>query len=96
LIAAFWLFDKLVRLEYELHPESWKDDGKLTGFFWLPPDADKSLTRFSCSLSWLFGTPEWMSNEPKALRMIIWYRILIVAWFLGLGGAFYLDTVLHH
>jgi hypothetical protein len=39
LFIAFWLLDKLVRLEYERYLTDWHEDGKPHGFFWVPPEA---------------------------------------------------------
>jgi hypothetical protein len=32
-LTAFWMFDKLVRLEYASYRENWEQDGQPNGFF---------------------------------------------------------------
>jgi hypothetical protein len=38
--AALWSVDRLVRLEYASHRESWEEDGKPHGLFFCPPETD--------------------------------------------------------
>jgi hypothetical protein len=96
LIAAFVVFDKLVRLEYFSHRSNWLKDGKPHGFFWVPPEslmAGGWLVRFGSSVAsqrklivWLFSTPDWMRRDERALRLVFWLRILVISWNVGIGG----------
>jgi hypothetical protein len=101
LLLAFRLFDRLVKIEYERHRSNWEEDGKPLGFFWTPAEGrnitmilGSSWARNVCCLAWLGGTPDWMRNEPKALKMVVWYRVLIALWMMGFAGAFVLNAIL--
>jgi len=94
LIGAFVAFDKLVRLEYSSYRRAWEADGKPHGFFWVPTES-KSMAGFMVSFgssmafqrrafSWLFVTPEWMKTDKRALRLVFWLRVLVLAWNLGI------------
>ena len=39
MIAAFVVFDRLMRLEYSCHRKMWEADGKPHGFFWVPAES---------------------------------------------------------
>jgi hypothetical protein len=95
-IAAFMVFDKLVRLEYLFYRKNWLADGKPHGFFWVPNEAKSaggSMASFGssfafqrCAFKWLFWTPEWMRRDDRALRLVFWLRVLTLIWNLGIGG----------
>ena len=97
LIAAFVVFDQLVRLEYSAYRHSWEADGKPHGFFWVPVEAKNvdgwlmnlgsGYARRRCSFRWLFSTPEWMRRDEKALRLVFWLRVLVLTWNVGMTGA---------
>lgn len=36
LLYGFWVFDQIVKLEYEAHRKQWEQDGRPHGFFWIP------------------------------------------------------------
>jgi hypothetical protein len=85
-IAAFIVFDQLVRLEYSSYRKNWEADGQPHGFFWVPAEAKSaggwlvgfgsSFAMQRCTFGWLFSTPEWMRRDEKALRLVFWLRIL--------------------
>lgn len=97
LIAAFIVFDKLIWLEYFEHKRNWEEDGKPHGFFWVPPEsrfAGGLLVRFGSSaaqqrkaVGWLFSTPRWMRPDPRARRLVLWFRVLALSWIVGLVSA---------
>ena len=96
-IAAFIVFDKLVRLQYSSYRRNWESDGKPRGIFWVPAEAKPGsgwLSDFGstfalnrCMFGWLFFTPEWMRRDERALRLVFWLRVLVVTWNLGIVGA---------
>jgi hypothetical protein len=81
LVAAFWLASRLIRIEYQFHRESWDEDGKPADYFWFV--SGSYVARFAVSTSWIFATPDWMKREPRALKIVIWYRALISLWIVG-------------
>jgi hypothetical protein len=94
LIAAFVVFDRLVRLEYSSYRQHWEADGKPHGFFWVPAEAKLAggwlvslaswRARNRLSFGWLFSTPGWMRRDEKALRLIFWLRVLVLTWNVGI------------
>ena len=95
-IAAFLLFDQLVRLEYKAHRGSWEADGQPHGFFWVPPESkllggwmmklSSGIASKRCSLVWLFSTPEWVRRDERAGYFLFWYRLVALAWNVGILG----------
>ena len=83
--AGFWMLDRLVRLEYASYGESWEEDGKPHGVFFVPPETKtlgglsvrlgSSLALNRCAFAWLFKTPEWMRQDQRALRWVFWLRV---------------------
>jgi hypothetical protein len=88
LFPAFWMFDRLVRIEYENHRKSWEADGKPHGFFWVPGEVkgflfvqwSSSAAFRRCTLKWLVWNPNWVSRDENARRAIFWWRILVSLW----------------
>jgi hypothetical protein len=96
LIAAFIVFDKLVRLEYSAHRRDWEADGKPHAFFWVPREVrsggwliqfGSSVARMRKSYVWVFSTPEWVRKDKNARHLLYWLRILVISWNLGLISA---------
>ncbi len=97
LIAAFIVFDKLIWLEYFEYKRNWEEDGKPHGFFRVPPEAQFAgglLARFGSSaaqqrksFAWLFSTPNWIRHDPRARRLVFWFRVLVLSWNVGLVSA---------
>jgi len=81
LLVAFWLASRLIRIEYQFHRENWDEDGKPADYFWFVPGS--YVARFAVSTSRIFATPDWMKSEPRALRIVIWYRALMFLWIVG-------------
>jgi hypothetical protein len=92
LLTAFWMFDKLVRLEYASYRADWEQDGRPNGFLFHPPetkelDAPRSWVAFNrCAFAWLFRTPEWMRQDERALRWVFWLRVSVLTWNVGILG----------
>ena len=100
LFVAFWTFDQLVRLEYHSYRTSWEADGKPHGFFFVPSESKamgglmvslKSSFAFQyCVFSWLFSTPKWAKGDAKARGLLLWMRITVLIWNVGILGGFVL------
>lgn len=76
LLAAFLVFDRLVRLEYRSYRRNWDADGQPHGFFWVPPEVKRfggwavslrsDFASKRCSHVWLFSTPDWIRKGEEA------------------------------
>ncbi len=103
IFGLFFLFDRIVRVEYFDHRTAWYADGQPHGFFWLPPESTFArglLVRFGSSMAqrhiwraWLLSTPDWIRHDRRALRFLFWWRALILGWF-ALLVSFFLVLVL--
>src|SRR5207245_5295858 len=85
-LAAFAMFDRLVRLEHARHHEAWIRDGKPIGFFWIPSDGNffsGGFARNSLAMSWLFTSPGWVDEESEAKRALRWMRRLVFTSWMG-------------
>jgi len=90
LLAAFVMFDRLVRLEYQSYRRNWEADGQPHGFFWVPPEVKRlggwaisfrsDFASKRCSYVWLFSTPDWVKKDEKAKQLLYRLRILVVVW----------------
>ena len=80
ILTSLWMFDRILKFQYQNYREIWEEQGKSVGYFWFSPD-EKSLSSFvsriARSYSWTFFNDEWMANEPKILRMIKFYRLCV-------------------
>jgi hypothetical protein len=77
-LGLFVVFDWLLHLEYENHPENWKKDGQPSGFFWTPSGATfwrGSLSRGSVASSLIANTPDWVLDDQTAKRLLFCYRL---------------------
>src|SRR5258707_11300459 len=78
LIAYFITFELLVRREYKQHRSHWEKDGQPRGIFWSPLDTRLWVgtgARNRLYYRWLFRSPEWTKNDPKALNLLILFRV---------------------
>jgi len=101
--AFFFLFDRILRVQYFDHRSAWNADGQPHGFFWVPQESTFArglLVRFGSSMaqrhilrSWLLATPEWIRRDQRALHLLYWWRGLIFGW-LALLVSFFLVLVL--
>ncbi len=82
LLKSFILFDRLLRLEYDLHHESWIVDGKPDGFFWSSNESVPSLAgykvRYRIYIDWCFHQPKWI--KPVDRRAVILMREFRIWW----------------
>ena len=78
-----YLFDNLVKWQYEHNREQWEKDGKPYGFMTWPPKGFPSkgwslgLTEKRLDGSWLCKTPKWVSESKDCLRWLFYKRICI-------------------
>ncbi len=94
-LATCRTFDKLVRLQYASHRAKWEGDGRPRGFFFRPPEirvlGGLFVTRSSswafqkCSFHWVLSTPEWMRQDPWALRVVVRLLVSTLASMAGVG-----------
>ena len=97
-VAAFVMFDFIVRTEYSHYRAQWLVDGSPHGFFWMPDEAKGALHAFPairstwafsvCSGRWLFSTPDWVRENSAARNALLAYRlccsalVLVIGWLL--------------
>jgi hypothetical protein len=78
-----WLFDCLVRWEYEHHREEWERDGKPDGFFWRTEGRTfwkSDMAKKRLSVAWLFVTPSWAATAPECRRWLQHLRVATLIW----------------
>ena len=97
LLYGSWLFDKLVRYEYEHHREQWERDGRPIGIYWRPSEPAIFLTRAGKNwwrLAWLFHTPAWVRTSSQCRSWLFQIRCFALLWsvvvFRGLLWHFFL------
>jgi hypothetical protein len=87
-LAAFVIFDIIVRAEYTRYRSEWESDGRPHGFFWVPPEVRgwlngpttrSSFARARCSLWWSVKTPPWARDDHDVRRAFHGYRSCICA-----------------
>jgi hypothetical protein len=87
LFYSFAVFDRLLRAEYELHRPEWERDGRPAGFFWRAPECDFMTSAFARTrllFSWLFTTPDWISDSPKLAALLRRQRLAVLIWNVGM------------
>jgi hypothetical protein len=79
-VPAGLLLDRLLRHEYENHPRDWEADGRPSGFFWCPRDADwwYANTFNFYFYRWFVKTPAWIRRSPTCSRQLNLIRTLTV------------------
>lgn len=88
-LAGLLIFARLVRLEYTSFRSCWEKDGMpyVPFFFpWKECNPYFHPIRFHTSwcagqrvqFTWLFRTPTWMQGHKQPLRLLWWYRILVI------------------
>lgn len=89
-LPAALCFDRIVRREYEHHPDAWQADGRPHGFFFHPEEertpvsSNLAFNRLVCKL-WC-STPPWLRADDQALRWLVPYRVFCLLWTLGIVG----------
>ncbi|HXB02762.1 MAG TPA: hypothetical protein VNV15_08105 [Opitutaceae bacterium] len=82
-VYTMWLFDCLVRWEYDNHREQWERDGKPDGFFWRAKECvfwSSDLAKKKLGFWWMVKTPDWISESPKLRRQLFQMRIIFYIW----------------
>jgi len=82
IVYQMWLFDCLVRWEYEHHREQWERDGKPSGFHWRPKEcvfwlSNSAMHRLAGVF--IFKTPDWAAG----LECRRWLRLMRAAFLAG-------------
>jgi ABC-type anion transport system duplicated permease subunit len=81
IVYHMWLFDCLVRWEYEHHREQWERDGKPRGFYWRPKEcvfwlSHSAMQRLAGIV--VFRTPSWAVERPECRRWILGMRVTLL------------------
>jgi hypothetical protein len=78
LLAQFY-FDSVLRFQYRHFSEAWAASGRPAGFFWSPPECDRSwktsMARSRVAWAWLVETPSWAEGNGDAARLLRRWRI---------------------
>lgn len=84
-----FLFDRLVRWEYDHHREQWERDGRPVGYFWKADgcnfwsgDAAKKRVEFL----WLFRSPCWIAETPECRRWLAKRRAIFLLCSIAVGS----------
>lgn len=79
-IATLFLYERLVKREYEVAREAWEADGRPPGFAWAPPGTSvmRSWTRGAAYFRWIAQTPPWIREDAIARTL---QRRLRLLWF---------------
>lgn len=99
---VFAAFDELVvtlllRREYADHRLNWEADGKPRSMVWVPDECKigrwhityaSGRAGFRARLKWLFKTPNWMSEDNEARRLLTFHRILLPAFIVSVLAPF--------
>ena len=90
LLAAFIMFDRIVRLQYRSYRRDWEADGQPHGFFWVPREVrtvggwiikgHSSIASRRLAFVWLFSTPAWARKDENAKRLLFWLRVFVATW----------------
>lgn len=82
---SFFIFDKLIKYEFEKYPSQWQVDGE-PGFLKKPKEMRQNWyidPQRQLMQRWLFKTPYWITKDKHANFLLCIYRILVVNFFLG-------------
>jgi hypothetical protein len=87
-LTAHVYFDSVLRFQYFHFRDAWVDSGHPRGFFWSPPESDRSwktsLARSRVAWDWLVETPSWAEGNADAARLLRRWRIASALTPLGL------------
>ena len=86
LLGSCFVYERLVKREYQVAREAWETDGRPPGFVWAPPGTSvlRSWTRGIAYFRWIAETPSWIRQDETArtlqrrLRML--WLTASVAW----------------
>ena len=82
IVYQMWLFDCLVRWEYEHRREQWERDGKPSGFYWRPKECVFWLSNSAMHRlvgAFIYSTPDWVAERPECRRWLALLRITSLA-----------------
>ena len=79
LLRFLLCFDRLLKREHQTHPDIWRNDGRPSGFFWIPDGMVPSFRGWSAQnrlmLRLFFRTPSWVAEAEEKLllkRLRLW------------------------
>lgn len=94
-LVTFFLFDRIVKHEFNHHYQQWIKDGYPIGFFWFPKTKDVSklnlfllgsTSRSRYSLLWIVKPPYWAKTDIEIRKKIFIFRLsgttCVLIWFL--------------
>lgn len=88
-VYQMWLFDRLIRWEYEYHRDQWERDGKPDGFFWRAQECkvwSGDMAKKRLTTGWIFKTPGWAANSPECRRWLVHVRVIVSVTGLAVVG----------
>lgn len=80
LVAAFLLYDRVLRTLVFQFPEIWEKENSPIGMFWFPPNGKTfsgSFARNWFMLKLLFKNPDWAKSDRTTLNCLWAYRICV-------------------
>lgn len=91
LFRSFVLFDRILRCEYDGHPDAWTADGRPAGYFWIPEGTSPSLEgyriRYRLYARLFMRTPAWVETgaEHVMLRSFrLWWAVVPLSGLIAL------------
>jgi hypothetical protein len=88
-VYDLWLFDRLIRWEYEHEREQWERDGKPAGYFWRATECtfwSSMAAAKHLGFVWLFKTPRWIADKPECRRCLFQIRVIALIIYLAVGA----------
>jgi hypothetical protein len=84
-IGSFFVYERLVKRQYEIARYAWEADDRPPGFAWAPPGTSvmRSWTRGKAMWCWTWLTPPWIRADPSARALQGYLRALSAAALLG-------------
>lgn len=87
MLAAFYYFDRMIKIQYAEFKDEWEKAGRPHGFFWVPkestgrskvlPKGASTRARTRQFFSWLFRAPEWLTQNSAAKNHLLKVRVLL-------------------
>lgn len=84
-LRTFFLFDQILRKEHGDYRQSWEQDGKPIGFFWIPEGGkilEGSFARSGLFFKWAFSLPHWAAPRTDLVPL---FRELRRTLAIGVG-----------